>query len=657
MAAPPGPQDVEDSSPSAISYEGPPAPYADKIKSTAADLYENAASDDEFDQVGVKHRAAAIMSALVEQEDIRIVGPLKSTTIGHELRHPRLAYLVAPFFGVYACVLTVLYIILSLVPILISAVFYRVNWPFTIVTLVLTIAILFVSIPFFYMIAYWSPDKPHQVHQYRLRTVDILLTTYKEDMDVIINTLNHIQRISYSPKFLTVYVLDDGRRDELRDFIDQMNAKGPTYPVKYVIRPNNKGRKGGNINHFIKNYEDSASEFFIVLDADMAPFPEIFDILFGAYYGYEKEERDRIAFIQCPQHFKNIIPSKDWYDIGMTFFYNCVMTCMSSLDCTMYIGTCALWRRSAIVFGGGFHENHATEDTVTGCYVHRTKVDLLDPKSQNWSSKFLNVPIAAGIAPGTLPQQIDQRLRWCLGSVQMFFEHDRFVRAAGLSWTQRVTYFATVGYWVLGIASFTVTFASSLTVLLWIIIRGIVLGVNATTFPAWLLVMQFLAFTLYFAALPVSTQLDKLRAIQMFSTFMPIYIVAYLRFKGFNIKVQTTAADSEEDTRRWHPFMWFHVTVVGITTSMGVAAIVLGKPNAVTLATVLCHTIYWWLNYFPVILSLCGFTQEDMHPRYIKADAEDPMFEMELPSDFETGSETESSSVSSRANHPAPLVQ
>jgi len=621
-----------DSSPSAVSLA------SDKVRPTFHELYENGDSDDDIAEVAPHHRGAALCASMVAQEDIRIVGPMKATTVGNELKPPRFGYVVAPFFRAYATVLTILYVVLSIAPILIAVFVYRVNWAFTIVTIVMTSLILLVSIPFFYMIVHWQPLDAKPVHQYRMRTVDILVTTYKEDMDVIIDTLEAIQRIAYDSRFLNVYVLDDGRRAELQEFVNLMNARDPMYPVRYVTRPNNKGRKGGNINHFIREYEEEASEWLIVLDADMAPFPEIFDVLFGAYYSYEKEERDNIAFIQCPQHFKNHIPEKDWYDIGMAFFYTCVMACMSQLNCTMYIGTCALWRRSAIVFGGGFHESHATEDTVTGCYVHRTQTDLLDPKSINWTSKFINTPIAAGIAPGTLPQQIDQRLRWCLGSVQMFYEHSRFLTATGLNYNQRMTYFATVGYWVLGIASFITTFTASVTVLMWIFVRGVILGGNSGAFPWWLLVLQFFSFTLYFAALPVAKQVDKLRVVQMFAVFTPVYMVAYMSFRGIKIKVQATAADSDEDTRRWHPFMWFHAIVLTLTTALGILAVVFGKPTPVNIATAVCHSGYWWILYWPVILSLFGFTQEELHPRYKRGSwwcDDDVLFDIDIPTDHD----------------------
>uniref|UniRef100_A0A7S1TD31 Glycosyltransferase 2-like domain-containing protein n=1 Tax=Compsopogon caeruleus TaxID=31354 RepID=A0A7S1TD31_9RHOD len=536
---------------------------------------------------------------------------------GKELRHSKFILAMADYFPYISTILLVIYLVASILPAVIAILLFKVNAPFTIVNIGLTFCTIILSIPFFYMISHWHPCEPVLLPTYRLRTVDILVTTYKEETEVVIGTLRAIQQIDYDRDFLRVYVLDDGRRAELQQICEEMNMLDKNrYPIIYVTRSTNKGRKGGNINNWVKEYDDVASEFFLVLDADMQPFPSMLDTLLGRYYGTPEGERDSIAFVQAPQHFKNHIHNRDPYEIGMTFFFKVVMPCMDRMGVPMYIGTCALWKRQAILDAGGFHEDHATEDSVTGCQVHRLKMSPLDTVPGNWTSRYVACPVAVGISPATLPDLFDQRLRWCLGSVQMMFEHKLFFGAKELTRGQRLTYFGTTGYWVLGLMAFVVTLLSTLILDAVLIADGILApGLVNVNYPVWLIVIQLLAFFVYFFLLPVASFTEKVRTIQMFCVYQPVYFLALLRYMGVPIKVQSSVSDNTK-VKRWHHLFLFHLVILFMTTSLGLVTILVGSLGPAELTVVIYQLCYWYFIYYPVIRSLFGVECSKFSPVY-----------------------------------------
>jgi len=255
------------------------------------------------------------------------------------------------------------------IPLLLAKLIYGAS-DFQFVEIAATGVSLVLILPFWIMMWYWHPCTPHKVKGYTPRTVDICVTMYKEDLDVVKATLNACQRIQYAPSYLRIYALDDGRRAEVAQICDDINdSLDCVHPITYVDRDSNEGRKGGNLNNWINLFGGNPGEFFIILDTDMQPFPDIIDAFLGHFYGFSAEVQESIAFIQAPQHFCNHDPKNDPYEIGMSFFYKAMLPCMDKLGVVMYIGTCGMWLREALVSSGKFYTNHATEDSVTGCKV------------------------------------------------------------------------------------------------------------------------------------------------------------------------------------------------------------------------------------------------------------------------------------------------
>src|SRR3977135_4723265 len=74
----------------------------------------------------------------------------------------------------------------------------------------------------------------------RTRRIDLLIPTYNEEEAILERTIIGAQSQDYDN--YRIFVLDDRRRDWLRDLCKRRN-------VGYITRPNNEHAKAGNINH------------------------------------------------------------------------------------------------------------------------------------------------------------------------------------------------------------------------------------------------------------------------------------------------------------------------------------------------------------------------------------------------------------------------
>jgi cellulose synthase (UDP-forming) len=233
----------------------------------------------------------------------------------------------------------------------------------------------------------------------RLPDVDVFICTYNEGLDVVERTIVAALAMDY-PKF-TVWVLDDGNRDWLRDFCE---AKG----AGYIRRKEHTHAKAGNINHALGV---TNAELFAVLDADFAPFRNFLYRTVGFF-------RDpQIAILQTPQHFFNPDPIQlnlglchAWPD-DQRLFFDVILPSRDAWDCAWCCGSCSVQRREAILSVGGVPTDSITEDLLS------TMVLL----GKGYITRYLNERLSMGLAPENLEGYFHQRERWCRGNLQTLF--------------------------------------------------------------------------------------------------------------------------------------------------------------------------------------------------------------------------------------------
>lgn len=459
------------------------------------------------------------------------------------------------------------------------------------------------SLPSWLVVLLWKKPKI-LTSSFNAPPVDILLTTYKEHLDEIAGTLAAIGNIEYDG-VLNVYVLDDANRYDVRQLVEEVQGVSKVsarsvfkYRVQHITRPTNVGKKGGNLNHFLKKVPRTA-EFFITLDCDMRPFPNMITTLFSQYFSYGIDQRQKIAFIQSPQWFRNTNMSDDAYDVNLMHFIKTVMPALDRISTVPYIGTSALWRREAIETSGYFNEAHVTEDCSSGIAVHRNK----------WISQYCPVPVAAGLSPRGLPELIDQRLRWNTGLCQLAFSNGMFVFASGLTPLQRFAYFATCGGWAMNLVLYISVLGGTLFTN-WLIFFSAV-SPSKVYAPAWFIFVTpaFILPMVCYLLLPGATMMMRLRGIQMAFIYTSTQIVALLYCFGIPVSIKPAAESATG--RRWHPHFWMHAITYAIVLASGLVGVVAqwrnGLRDLIPYAQVVVLFGTWTIALTPIMKSLRNY--------------------------------------------------
>jgi cellulose synthase (UDP-forming) len=237
--------------------------------------------------------------------------------------------------------------------------------------------------------------------------------------------------IDWPPERLNVYVLDDGRREEFREFAEQCGCH-------YIIRPDNKHAKAGNINHALTK---TKGEYIAIFDCDHIPTRSFLQVTMG---GFLKDPR--LGMVQTPHHFYSPDPFER--NLGTfrrvpnegSLFYGVIQNGSDFWNGSFFCGSCAVIRRTALEEVGGIAVETVTEDAHTSLRLQRRK----------WNTAYLRFPQAAGLATGSLAAHIGQRIRWARGMVQIL-RTDNPLLGKGLKLPQRLCYLSSMLYYLFAI--------------------------------------------------------------------------------------------------------------------------------------------------------------------------------------------------------------
>ena len=265
------------------------------------------------------------------------------------------------------------------------------------------------------LIMSWWPDE--------YPSVDVFLPCAGEDLDILRNTYEHVAKLDYHGS-LAVYVLDDSGRSAVHELAQ-------SYGFTYHSRPD-RGvmKKAGNLKY---GFEHSSGDLIVIFDADFCPRPDFIRHL-APYFDVED-----VAIVQSPQHFDT--------DRSMSWLQRCAGTVQESfyrwaqpsrheLGAPICVGTCAIYRRSALDASGGFAQIGHSEDVHTG--VNLMKV--------GYRTIYVPVILAKGVCPDKLSSFISQQYRWCAGSMSLL--RDRAFHNSPLRYRQRICFFTGFGYYI-----------------------------------------------------------------------------------------------------------------------------------------------------------------------------------------------------------------
>ncbi len=325
----------------------------------------------------------------------------------------------------------------------------------------------FVSSVLFYYTAWNTRPRRPCVPPASGISVDVMVPTYNEPEWVVRRTLIGALGVRYPHQ---TYLLDDGRRPEMKALAEELGAG-------YITRPDNAGAKAGNLNAAMAQ---TSGDFIAIFDADHVPLPQFLDRTLGYFAD------STIAFVQTPQEFYNVEsfqhltkPSqkRSWHQ--QQLFYRVLQPGKDHWNSAFFCGSCGVMRRAALEQVGGFATETITEDMHTSFRLH----------ASGWSSAYHNEVLALGLAAQTASTYHLQRLRWGQGTMQML-RKERLFTNPGLSIHQRINYFASVLHYFDGYQRLLLYLAPSLAVA-----TG-VLPIRAMTLPFIAMVLTYYALSM-----------------------------------------------------------------------------------------------------------------------------------------------------------------
>ncbi|ABI45641.1 glycosyl transferase, group 2 family protein domain protein [Synechococcus sp. CC9311] len=228
-------------------------------------------------------------------------------------------------------------------------------------------------------------------------SVDIFITTYNEDEEIITPTIMAAMNVKYQNS--NVWVLDDGNRK----WVDKLCTE---LQVGYITRTSNVHAKAGNLNNALQK---TFGKYFVILDADFVIFADSLGPIISKF-----ESNSNIATIQTPHCFFNPDPilsnlrlNNFWVD-EQAFYHNVVQPGKNSIGLATCCGSSSIHRRTAILEIGGFPTKSVTEDTLLSIILY----------SKGWKTYFHSLPMARGLSPESLKSFFIQRRRWVRGAIQ-----------------------------------------------------------------------------------------------------------------------------------------------------------------------------------------------------------------------------------------------
>jgi cellulose synthase (UDP-forming) len=269
------------------------------------------------------------------------------------------------------------------------------------------------------ILAWFSWSRPAAVRPTATpgRKVDVYVCTYDEAAEVVMATLAGCRALTYPH---TTYLLDDGRRPEMRELAELAGAE-------YMTRPDNSHAKAGNLNAALPR---TGGDLVFVLDADHVPMPDALDALVGYF------DDERMAIVQTPHDFFNH-DSVQHYVVGrheQSLFYRVVCPGKDRHGAAYWCGSAALINRHALLEIGGVATETIAED-------FHTTIRLL---RHGWRSRYHDEVLVQGLAPHDLDGYLLQRDRWARGNLAVFRLPESPLRAKTLNPLQRLSFLASL---------------------------------------------------------------------------------------------------------------------------------------------------------------------------------------------------------------------
>ncbi|WP_461470517.1 UDP-forming cellulose synthase catalytic subunit [Pararhodobacter sp.] len=315
------------------------------------------------------------------------------------------------------------------------------------------------AIGVFFLSGFMTADPVHRtlppkVAARDLPTVDILVPSYNEPIEMLAITLSAAKNMHYPPEKRTVVLCDDGGTDQRCNHEDPAVAEGARkrrrdlialcneLGVMYSTRARNEHAKAGNMSAALEKLN---GDLVVVFDADHVPSRDFLARTVGYFV-----EDPRLFLVQTPHFFLN--PDPIDRNVGFRkdcppeneMFYHLSHRGLDRWGGAFFCGSAAVLRRQALDEAGGFAGDTITEDAETALGIHR----------RGWKSLYVDHAMIAGLQPETFVSFIQQRGRWATGMMQLLILKNP-LRGKGLSLTQRLCYLNSMTFWLFPLVRMT----------------------------------------------------------------------------------------------------------------------------------------------------------------------------------------------------------
>ena len=258
-------------------------------------------------------------------------------------------------------------------------------------------------------------------------SVDVFLPVCGEPIEVLHNTWVHVQRLvdAYPGRCVPI-VLDDSDTPVLA-------AMAADFGFRYLVRPNRGWfKKAGNLRH---GFENSDGDAILILDADFAPRDDLLQELLPYL-----DADPRTAIVQSPQFFR-VLDQQNWIERGagavQELFYRSVQVSRQRSDGSICVGSCAVYRRTALAEIGGTSLIEHSEDMHTG----------FDLRARGWDLRYVPLALSSGVCPDSVGAYYNQQYRWCMASMSMLGSMQDFWRVK-MRFVSRLCYISGFVYYI-----------------------------------------------------------------------------------------------------------------------------------------------------------------------------------------------------------------
>ncbi|MCA9764953.1 MAG: glycosyltransferase [Carnobacterium sp.] len=403
-------------------------------------------------------------------------------------------------------------------------------------------------------------------------SVDIFIATYNEEVELLEKTVVAAKLAEYPEEKRVIYLCDDGNRSEIKELAEK-------WSIQYLSRPDNKGAKAGNLNYGLLH---STGEFVVTMDADMMMKSNFLKEIMPLF------QDEKMGFVQTPQAFHN--PDVFQHNLyvesnvrnDQDFFMRFLQPAKNKFNAVIYVGSNAVFRRSALDSVNGFVTDVITEDMATGLLI----------QNEGWKSEFLNKVLATGLSPETFQELIKQRVRWAKGNIQVAKKYSPR-KLSHLSFIQKLLYVDGVHYWFFGVYHFLYMMFPILSVLLGI---QLVESPSSIFLPLWL--ASYILSNLVFSSVAGKEFRPMWASVGELAIFPHIAWAVFQEVIGQKTKVfaVTTKGQTIEKTTFHWKMMFVQLIFLGL--SLASLGIIVTKMIANPVQMIVYWAVpFFWLTY------------------------------------------------------------